>query len=127
MEIKFKAYIKKLGWLVDVERINFDCKTVEVDLSAGQGDISEYDFDGVELLQYTGLKDKNGREIYNGYIIKRDGLRFPLIINFDDEKCAFNAESTKTLAHYEISIRTQSYIEVIGNIYENPDLLKGEK
>lgn len=66
MEIKFRAYIKSLKWIVPVERINFDTQTVEVDLTDGNGDTCEYDFEEVELLQFTGFRDEKGDEIYEG-------------------------------------------------------------
>jgi hypothetical protein len=50
-ELKFRAYIKHLDIIVDVQRINFDVKTIEVGLS--DGDLCEYDFDEVILMQYT--------------------------------------------------------------------------
>lgn len=126
-DIKFRAYIKKLNWVVNVERINFDCKTVEVDLSEGNGDTSEYDFNEVELMQYTGLKDDNDVAIFEGDIIKQDGWPdiFYLTI-FKD--CKYIA---KKIGHHDGDIFTQRDIDldavlwpvIIGNKYDNPELL----
>ncbi len=52
--IKPKVLIKHLGITIDVQRINFDVKTVEVDLSDGNGDLWEFDFDEVEIVDGDG-------------------------------------------------------------------------
>ena len=52
--IRPKVLIKHLGITIDVQRINFDVKTVEVDLSEGNGDFWEYDFDEVEIIDEEG-------------------------------------------------------------------------
>ena len=64
------------------------------------------------IMQYTGLKDKNGKEIYEGDIIRYNWLNELLTatIRFDDRLASFNA------CNY-------SHGEVIGNIYENKELI----
>ncbi len=59
-------------------------------------------------MQYTGLKDKSGKEIYEGDIIRiYDLVNFK--IEWDD---------------YQAQLNTESYrLEIVGNIYENPELL----
>ena len=77
------------------------------------------------LMQYTGLKDKNGKEIYEGDIyitdiIRRIGEKIGVEMPVSSEKkqivewqrCGFSP------------IEDEERIEIIGNIYENPELLK---
>ena len=72
--------------------------------------------------QYTGLKDKNGREIFEGDIIKAKTFNYPLCIEWDRGECAFVMRST----HSGATCGFMWEIEIIGNIYDNPELLKEE-
>ena len=73
------------------------------------------------LMQYTGLKDKNGKEIYEGDITKDpDGNAFEVIWN----KGAASFELQNKTSHFLFVQRYIDMFEVIGNIYENPELLK---
>ena len=73
------------------------------------------------LGQYTGLKDKNGKEIYEGDIVKNALGDIGKII-YIDKYSAFIVKGWEN--GYKLWF--EDNIEVIGNIYDNPELLKGE-
>ena len=70
--------------------------------------------------QYTGLTDKNGREIFEGDIVRRKERLFT--VKYSTEQARFLAFRPNGL-HDPIAVK---YCEVIGNIHDNPELLKGE-
>jgi uncharacterized phage protein (TIGR01671 family) len=84
-----------------------------------------------ELMQSTGLKDKNGKEIYEGDIIKSkisfEGKGIPHMgeVVYDKELASF---ATKNLSGNTLICRQQlNTFEVIGNKYENPELIENEE
>ena len=77
------------------------------------------------LMQYTGLKDKNGKEIYEGDIIRESdgdgGYIYAKVVYYKD---GFMGKEKGFEPEYPIS-DFKNETEVIGNIYENPELLEG--
>lgn len=143
-----KAYSKEKQKVYDVKYIDFDNETLEL-LTEQQFDFYAhvYDFDEVEFMENTGLKDKNGKYIYVGDIVKFDD-EFPtwdyegevsacdgfnVAIVTKEKNCItltnFQADDggleellcTRELIFDELNF--EDY-EVIGNIYENKELLK---
>ena len=73
------------------------------------------------LMQYTGLKDKNGKEIYEGDIVRNTADKYHYEIKWDNFESAWSlGENGSPIRRYLLS----EYWEVIGNIYENPELLQ---
>jgi uncharacterized phage protein (TIGR01671 family) len=89
---------------------------------------------GVELMQFTGLKDKNGEECFEGDIVKRldhnyKGKLKQWIneIRYIDEEgafCFYHEDSVGRGWSHMHAGHSVYWWEVIGNIYENPELLK---
>ena len=143
-EIKFRAFIKHLQILVKIESIDFITKMVEVDLTGGEGDTTWFTFENVELVQYTGLKDKNGKEIFEGDIIYWEidngvGIEsYTAIVKWSESLVEEGWNQTyKWLVGYTGNYYCGSYdelstpaayndaLQITGNIYENPELLEG--
>jgi len=77
----------------------------------------------VELMQFTGLKDKNGKEIYEGDIVNSHAqFEQPYIREVIwGENCGL---VFKPLTGFNLCKPNEYHFEIIGNIYENPELLR---
>lgn len=80
------------------------------------------------MTQYTGLKDKQGIEIYEGDIVDYNN-KFKLLIEFSDVNASFIAKrvSDETMLMNFRKNMAEERLEVIGNVYENPELLEPQK
>ena len=76
--------------------------------------------DDIEIMQFTSLKDKNGKEIYEGDIVKNpDGILNKIDFAFGSFILAVGKNKGVQIGKFD----TEEWFEVIGNIYENPELL----
>lgn len=77
--------------------------------------------------QCTGLKDKNGRLIYEGdvLILVHTESKYPVKIQWDKDSCSFGYQTQ--IGHFNLYHLDLTVAEVIGNIHENPELLEGQK
>lgn len=83
--------------------------------------------DNMILMQYTGLKDKNGVEIYEGDVVNIDGGGKPNISSVYFANGCFCLDMNETPCELKYYIDMPfCQAEVIGNIYENPELINGQ-
>lgn len=130
-EIKFRCWDTENKQMLKVQELDFEDTFYGGRLSIRADMYNDYfDIEDMILMQYTGIKDKNGKEIYEGDIIKicAEGLGGEAIgkIVYDEYDLAFVLRNEiEELSEYLWYAEQQ--IEVIGNIYDNPKLLeKGE-
>ena len=144
MIVRYRAWIKTEKRMVfsdDILNIDYENKeivTQQVYFENGlpdDRDIYCYDFDEIELMQSTGLKDKNGKELFEGDIAT-DGDTLGDIRNHQtlgfyivDEKGKerFLSGTVDTEGFEEAKEFMENSFEIIGNIYENPELLEDKK
>ena len=127
-EIKFRAWLKEERKMVNVETLFIGINRLCFGNSKTE-DLFFRDFEEVELMQYTGLKDKNGKEIYEGDIIK---YKFPYDrrlnhispVKFLETETSFGVKDRYGNEIPLYMITTNNFFEVIGNIYENKNLLE---
>ncbi|EHB3621097.1 hypothetical protein ARX21_001545 [Listeria monocytogenes] len=128
--IGFRAFVKETKKILPVTDLCFN--EIEAVGVSGCGDanctmcVDWYNFDDVVLMQYTGLKDKNGKKIFEGDIVNckffdRMVGDIAGVINFID--CVWAVSDFKNKRLYQLI--DVDNIEIIGNIHENPDLLEG--
>ena len=124
-EIKFRAFIKELNEIREVEYINFLKKMISFPNKFCKEYYLNADFDEIELMQYTGLKDMREKEIYEGDIVKLRANHGIGVIKYYDEWGAFVVEYIKPRP---LAVLGMNYykedIEVLENIYETPELIK---
>jgi len=124
-EIKFRAWLKEDKKMVNVETMDFTDKSIQY-LKRSEI-INAYilrreSFDDVELMQYTGLKDKNGKEIYEGDIVVLNNIENDNMCIVRYEHSSYRLEGWSL--REDLSNVEDRFLEVVGNIYENKNLLE---
>ena len=130
-EIRFRAWDKKYKEMLSPEYLwkctfylcpcngTFNAYGVDPDAPDDRDKEGMGENENLIPMQYTGLKDKNGNEIYEGDIYTSSMSKSREVKwkqEWDDCECSY--------AGWSFNVINPKYIEIIGNIYETPELLK---
>lgn len=127
---KLRAWDKETRTMIDISLIDFKKREL-VGEHWKFGETNFMSFDEIELMKSTGLKDKNGKEIFEGDIVTNGSeivdIKYHQTLGFYtiiDGRESFFGNSI-SIEGFEEDVEEFSEItEIIGNIYENPELLE---
>ena len=120
-DIKFRVWDTYRNKMIKWDELHSDRNYLYVMMFNGNGYRTR-------AMQYTGLKDKNGREIYEGdIVIPQTFTNAKYRVYWSQERLQWSIINTSNVSKESgrALINNSTLYEVIGNIYENPELLKG--
>ena len=126
---KFRAWHNELDRMMSIKNMWFQDGSVE-ELELNDAVMNEHITaypDEIELMQSTGLKDKNGKEIFEGDILKSNKYITSVFYERGAYCVKFSRTPNTTVTMNVISFIEKYKTKIIGNIYENPELLEVEE
>lgn len=130
-EIQFRVWYPEKQKMYEVAKVDMwgDQDQATCDLAAIDEELFDIYLHEVETMQYTGLKDKNGTEIYDSDLLT-DMVGDIFEVFYNTAHCAYMAKyvrakhAEKKRGYFRLGDQCSLTIAVIGNIWENPELLK---
>lgn len=132
-EIKFRIWDIENKEMLEVQELDFEPTFYGGRIAIRPDQYNDYfDTEDMILMQYTGLKDKNGKEIYEGDIVLyqdwemayegggNDSFINKGIVEYCEDNCCFNVTERQTVDLADVLYKDNEDLEVIGNIYDNP-------
>lgn len=123
-EIKFRAWNTETKEMREVQRINTkngQLLFANSNLPTKKGYSHKY-----IVMQYTGLKDADGKGVYEGDILEFVAVKTKWIVNYRNGAFTISYQNSNINILYDCAIEDGilTHMKIIGNIYENPELLK---
>ena len=126
MRPKFRAWDKELQTMLDVSLIDFK-KGILVGEHWKFGETNFMSFDEIELMQSTGLFDRNGKEVFVGDVIKcTRGCPHEVYLEKEYGGTFIGGMPAIYLKGLREGYAWTEHEEIIGNVYENKDILEAE-
>lgn len=127
---RYRAWDKEFKEMVQVDALVFDEQIIKATYK--NGNVVKEDIKNYVLMQSTGLRDKNGKEIFEGDILKVTNLSSWLeVVSFNKDKAMFVSKETERKVEetplYDLFNTDIFEIEIIGNIHTNSELAEVEQ
>lgn len=127
---RFRAWDKEFKEMVQVDALVFDEQIIKATYK--NGNVVKEDLKNYVLMQSTGLTDKNGKEIFEGDIlsIETDKENVKVEVSWDSKHALFVFESKKYNAKEALGelFEDNPYpFKIIGNVWEDPELVEVKK
>lgn len=127
---KFRAWDKRKNVMRDVAVLHFtkNGKTNFIEYWINPTELKSYHVRNIDLMQSTGLKDKNGVEIFEGDLVEHDDNLNGDWETFEACEVVYDKDYAQFCFKWDAGNFLTDYrnLNVIGNIYENPELLEEE-
>ena len=127
---KFRAWLKNDGEMIDADEIHWNDGQVDF---IGDGITFMRKADEIELMQSTGLKDKNGKEVFEGDVVQFEDCYTESDFLYINKGIVEWSQGSFTVTNRD-SVEMEDLLDgeildvaIIGNIYENQDILEVKK
>lgn len=120
---KFRAWLKNENKMMEVRVIDWNNEVVDL-----FNPHIEIPLDKIELMQSTGLVDKEGTEVFEGDILHHQiQTEYTFIVKYDKDNARWYGDGLSRTYRIDLMKHFMQYYKIIGNIYENPELLEEEE
>ena len=121
---KFRAWHRELNMMFEVKSLVF---TLNLATTESKNDLvpsRTCSFDDIILMQYTGLFDVNGKEIFEGDVVEVFDSRYTVFYDSENASFRLKPRDKRWNTDYMSNYAHEASFEIIGNIYQNPELME---